>query len=173
MSSTSAGIKAVKRHEERLKNPRHVWTKTEINSLAKCIGSARWENDWTLKAAKLNLLTLINENGYRITKEQSDFGKAFLYSKLFNSKGQFRRSQVASQFREWRGDIVKRLTKFTFDGFHVEWNSYTREINSLAPVYSAYDRKGQRFSYAWVHWGPVFIDNDLNLNDCPQVSEVA
>lgn len=156
--------KSLKKYQSLIQNKNHVWTKGEIKALAKAIRAARWEKDEESKEFRLRLLDSLWDKSFKITKDQSDFGKSFLKTQLFKCNGQLRKSKVAIQFGEERAAIVKKLKRFTFDGFHVYLNPADSSVSDLVPVYTAYDSQGNKFSYAWVHWGPVLLDSDLYMN---------
>lgn len=96
----------------------------------------------------------------KITKVQSDFGKAWLKNYFFKLDGTLRSGKRVEYVGDRVLEIAKRVHKFEFIGVLGVANSYW-EIHSFLPIYRAYDKKGNYFDYSPVHWGqPVIMEGN-------------
>lgn len=94
----------------------------------------------------------------KITKEQTDFGKAWLKSYFFKKDGSPRGGKRTYYISKSTLDIAKRVVRFEFIGVLGVANSFW-EIHSFLPIYRAFDSKGNYFDYSPVHWGePVIME---------------
>lgn len=94
----------------------------------------------------------------KITKEQTEFGKAWLKNYFFKLDGKPRSGKRTEYISENTLDIAKSVTRFEFIGVLGVANSYW-EIMQFLPVYRAYNKQGHYFDYAPVHWGqPVVME---------------
>lgn len=152
-----------------------TYKKSEINALTKKLNSFRFgpstENhaQWTrlfefsesigleVSYSQVYGETLIFKTPKKITKEQSDFGKAWLKNFFFTSKGQPRRGKRTEGVSDHVLTVAKSVSRFEFIGVHVIASSYGFSINQAVPIYRAYNRKGECFDYSPIHWGQPII----------------
>jgi hypothetical protein len=94
----------------------------------------------------------------KITAEQSNFGKAWLKDYFFKKNGETRSGKRTEYVGTRVLEISKSVSKFEFVGVIGLMNSYGDYIQFI-PLYRTYNRKGQYFDYAPIHWGqPVIIE---------------
>jgi hypothetical protein len=137
--------KSYHRHLANAQNKRHVWTEGEILGVRKCIHGLKHADD------ALTLIMNVNEGGFRITQEQSDFGIQFLRSKLFKKDNTCRTSAFARCFGLRERDIVRQFKKFTFEGVRYQCNPYSGQF-STSPIYRVHSKGGRSFDYTMGHW---------------------
>lgn len=133
------------RHLKNAQNKRHIWTEGEIKAVRKCIHWLKYEDD------ALTLIMNVNEGGFRITKEQSDFGIEFLRSKLWNKSGKPRSTEFSRCFGIREKAIILNFKKFTFEGVRYKQNSYSGQF-STTPIYRVHAKNGAYFDYTMGHW---------------------
>jgi hypothetical protein len=160
-----------------------VFKKSQVGGLTKHVAGLRWKeefrqpNSYNSDMDKVinHLKTLGLEIDYnnshlsgekftftkarKITKEQSDFGKAWLKDFFFNLKGQPRKGQRTEYVSDRVLAIAKNVSRFEFVGVLMVMDNSHRSIMQVLPVYRTYNRRGQYFDYAPVHWGqPVIME---------------
>jgi hypothetical protein len=153
-----------------------TFTKSQVNGLTKHLANLRFDGGSTYdnrvlwerifnRASELGL-----EIGYsyahgerldfktprKITSEQTKFGKTWLKAYFFKQDG----SPRGGKRTEYVGDrvlsIAKSVSRFEFVGVQV-LASQGWYPSSVVPIYRAYNRKGQYFDYAPIHWGEPLI----------------
>lgn len=94
----------------------------------------------------------------KITKEQTECGKTWLKNYFFKKNGDKRSGKATEYINDDTLRIAKSVVRFEFVGVLGVANS-SWEIHSFLPIYRAYNRKGEYFDYAPVHWGqPVIME---------------
>lgn len=93
----------------------------------------------------------------KITKEQSDFGKQWLKDFFFKKNGQPRSGQRTQYVSDRVLRIAKSATRFEFIGVIGLFNSMG-EMCQFVPLYRTFNRKGEYFDYAPIHWGQPIIE---------------
>lgn len=88
----------------------------------------------------------------KITAEQTKFGKAWLKDFYFTKSGKPRRGKRTQYINQHELDIAKSVSRFEFVGVAVQASSGWYPCQVL-PIYRAYNRKGESFDYAPMHWG--------------------
>lgn len=154
-----------------------VFKKSQINGLTKHLANLRWTkeagnrtNDVMIdRAIELGMLVDYNDSHLsgekftftvprKITAEQTKFGKAWLKQYFFKLDGSPRSGKRTENIGAETLRIAKNVSRFEFIGVLGVANSYW-EIMQFLPIYRAYDRKGNYFDYAPVHWGePVIME---------------
>lgn len=152
-----------------------TFKKSQINGLTKHLAGLRFGTDtyavsklWDRifdRARKLGLEIEYSEvHGERldfvkprkITAEQAKLGKKWLREYFFKKNGQPR----SGKRTEYVGDrvlkIAKSVSRFEFVGVQVLASQGWYPCQIL-PIYRAYNRKGEYFDYAPVHWGAPII----------------
>lgn len=98
------------------------------------------------------------ETARKITAEQTAFGKTWLKEYFFKKDGTPRSGKRTEYVGTRVLDIAKSVSRFEFIGVLGIANQGW-EIHSFIPVYRAYDKKGNYFDYAPIHWGePVIME---------------
>jgi hypothetical protein len=138
-------MKALEKHLAHAGKKNSVWTKREIQAARMTVHRSSPEDGISLAMALQN-------GGYRITKEQSDFGHEWLRKTMWTSKNKVSLSKAGRCFGQRERDIVKRFKKFTFEGLLYEQNQYAGKIWTL-PIYRCHAKNGDYFDYCVPHWG--------------------
>lgn len=150
-----------------------TFEKSQINGLTKHLSNLRFGPDTTQdkwsaifnRAEELGLEIGYSEaHGERldfikprkITTEQTKFGKAWLKEYFFKRDGKPR----SGKRTEYIGDrvlaIAKSISRFEFVGVQILASNgwYPCQV---VPIYRAYNRKGEYFDYAPIHWGQPIV----------------
>lgn len=160
--------RTIKKYLDRIENKKSPWTKLEINSFKKLIGSMHWMEDAEYKNEILNLWGKFTDLGYEleydITKEQSEFGINWLKKQLFKSNGEPRNNKKIDELNCDRvRNIVKSFKKFTFVGYHMSYR-YGSRAEPLSPVYRVYSKNGEYFDYTIAgQWGEI-LSSSIELS---------
>lgn len=150
-----------------------TFQKSQVNGLTKHLSNLRFGPDsnrdkWTAifnRGAELGLEIGYSEaHGERldfrsprkITRDQSDFGKAWLREYFFKKDGSPRSGKRTDSVGTRVLNIAKSVSRFEFIGVQILASSgwYPCQI---VPIYRAYNRKGEYFDYAPIHWGEPII----------------
>lgn len=131
--------------------------KVDVNermiSRAKELGLDIDYNDSNLPGEKFTFT-----NPRKITKEQTQYGKAWLKNHFFKANGDKRSGKNTEFVSDEVLRIAKNVSRFEFVGVLGVANSYW-VINQFLPIYRTYDAKGNYFDYSPVHWGqPVIME---------------
>jgi hypothetical protein len=92
----------------------------------------------------------------KITAEQTAFGKAWLKDYFFKLNGQPRGGKRMECVGPNTLRIAKSVVRFEFVGVQVLASSGWYPCQVL-PIYRAFNRKGEYFDYAPIHWGEPLI----------------
>ena len=92
----------------------------------------------------------------KITKEQTQLGKAWLKNHFFKLDGSKRNGKNTKNVSDRVLAISKSASRFEFIGVIGCMNSFGDELQFL-PVYRTYNTKGEYFDYAPIHWGQPII----------------
>lgn len=92
----------------------------------------------------------------KISAEQTKFGKAWLRDYFFKKDGTPRNGKRTKYIGNRVLDIAKNVSRFEFVGVQVLASSGWYPCQCV-PIYRAYNRKGQYFDYAPIHWGEPLI----------------
>ena len=92
----------------------------------------------------------------KITAEQTKFGKAWLREYFFKLDGTPRSGKRTEYVCEQTLDIAKHASRFEFVGIQVLASNGWYPVQCV-PIYRTYDRKGNYFDYAPIHWGTPII----------------
>lgn len=94
----------------------------------------------------------------KITAEQTKFGKQWLKDYYFKSNGQPRSGKRTENVGSRVLGIAKSVSRFEFVGVLGLKNSFG-DLIQFVPIYRTYNRKGEYFDYAPIHWGqPVIME---------------
>jgi hypothetical protein len=155
-------IKTIQRHLENLSKARIA--KQDINAISKFLGSLRYGNTTNSdKTAAQFMLDLIEEKdgGYRLTKEQTEFGIQWLRDRYIKKDGRMRKA-LEKDFMSYEHDIVmdiiRNFKEFRFIGYYAEWNSFFKEYCHFVPVYRVHGKNGDSFDYSPVYMGEPIIN---------------
>ena len=154
------------------------YTKSQVNGLTKALMAQRfgegdshagWErifnkakevgleidyNDANISGEKLTFKT-----PRKITKAQTELGKAWLKNHFFKLDGTPRRGKATECVSDSTLKIAKSVARFEFIGVLVIASQGWYPCQVL-PIYRTYNRKGEYFDYAPVHWGqPVIMES--------------
>jgi hypothetical protein len=156
-----------------------VFTKSQVNGLTKHLSGLRFKvadtynthDVWTAIFNRAKELGLEIDYSYahgerltftsprKITAEQSKFGKAWLKDFFFNLKGQPRKGKRTEYVSDRVLNIAKSVSRFEFVGVQILAAQGWYPCQAV-PIYRAYNRKGQYFDYAPVHWGqPIIMES--------------
>ena len=92
----------------------------------------------------------------KITAEQTAFGKAWLKNYFFKMNGQPRSGKRTEYVSDKTLQIAKSVSRFEFVGVQVLASSAWYPCQ-VVPIYRAFNRKGEYFDYAPIHWGEPII----------------
>lgn len=153
-----------------------IYRKSQVNGLTKHLSGLRWgkdeSRDLTIqRAEEIGLQVDYNDSHItgekftfktprKITAEQTRFGKAWLKNHFFKLDGSPRKGQATQYVNQWTLDIAKSVSRFEFIGVLGIYSPDYRDFNQFIPIYRAYNRKGEYFDYAPVHWGQPVIFNE-------------
>ena len=166
----------IKKQAELIKKGKY--TKSDINALTKLVNSTRFsdqvkkdqveiflESFFTSKDSEYvngcNMEVLHFNKPQSITKEQTELGKHWLKNYFYTSKGELRKTKGVEQITTNHSDrvlsIAKNVSKFKFVGIGLVRNNYG--LVQVLPIYRTYNKAGEYFDYAPVHWGaPVIME---------------
>ena len=139
-------MNAYQKHLAHAQKKNAVWTETEILSLRMQVHKQKHVDD------ALTLIMNVNEGGYRITKEQREFGINWLRNTLWTKDGKERNTAKSRCFGDRERSIVKRFKKFTFEGLRYTQNGYSGYFTTT-PIYRCHAKDGSFFDYTMAHWG--------------------
>lgn len=151
-----------------------TYKKSQIGGLTKHLAGFRFSNDsntnsWTRIFNRAEELGL--EVGYseaygerldfkvprKITREQTEFGKAWLKNYFFKKNGEPRQTKHTTSVGSHRVlSIAKSVSRFEFVGVQVLASQGWYPVQ-VVPIYRAYNRKGEYFDYAPIHWGQPLV----------------
>lgn len=154
-----------------------VYRKSQINGLTKHLAGLRFGHQSTQdmwdaifnRAKELDMkIGYSQAHGERIdfikprkiTKEQTVFGKTWLKEYFFKKDGSLRSGKRTEYVGSRVFNIAKSVSKFEFVGVQVLASNgwYPSQV---VPIYRAYNRKGEYFDYAPIHWGePIFMEGN-------------
>lgn len=97
----------------------------------------------------------------KITKEQTDFGKAWLKDYFFKKNGEPRSGKRTEYVDDDVLRIAKSVVRFEFVGVNVLASQgwYPCQV---VPIYRAFNRKGDYFDYSPIHWGSPIIEEAVS-----------
>jgi hypothetical protein len=96
----------------------------------------------------------------KITKEQSDFGKAWLKQYFFKKDGKPRSGKATECVGDRVLNIAKSVSRFEFVGVQILASQGWHPVQ-VVPIYRAFNRKGEYFDYSPVHWGqPIIMEGN-------------
>ena len=157
-----------------------TFTKSQVNGLTKHLSNLRFNGDhnqgnhakWDLifkRGAELGLKIGYSEaHGERlnfkaprkITPEQTKFGKAWLKEYFFKKDGTPRSGKRTEYIGDRVLKIAKSVSRFEFVGVQV-LASQGWYPSQVVPIYRAFNRKGEYFDYAPIHWGePIVMESN-------------
>lgn len=159
-----------------------TFQKSQVNGLTKHLSGLRFNQDYRIgdsyrvnndaiiqRCKELGLEIDYNDSNQmaekfifskarKITKEQSDFGKAWLKNHFFKLNGEMRKGQNTQYVSDRVLKISKNVSRFEFIGVLGLMNNYG-EILQFLPIYRTYNKAGEYFDYAPIHWGqPVIME---------------
>jgi hypothetical protein len=166
--------KTVQVHIERIKKGK--FEKSEIGALTKLLSNRFAPQDRKDSVNALKELALecmgseylsngitgevlhFKRGGAKISKEQTALGKTWLREFFFKKNDEVRGGKNTEGVGTRVLSIAKSVSKFEFVGVLLCYNQYGYS-NSCLPIYRTYNRKGDYFDYAPIHWGqPVIME---------------
>lgn len=148
--------------------------KSQINGLTKHLSGLRFgtgsrQDAWDKIISRAKELDL--EIGYseasgerldflvprKISKEQSDFGKAWLKEYFFKKNGDARGGKRTEFVGTRVLNIAKSVSRFEFVGVQILASPQGFYPVQAVPIYRAFNRKGEYFDYSPIHWGEPLI----------------
>lgn len=156
-----------------------TYPKAAINGLTKKLSSFRFgsgstQQAWSKIESTINQVGLsyrfeeTNINGdvfhfvkaRKITKEQTQLGKSWLKTHFFKLNGDVRTGKATELVGDRVLRIAKQASRFEFVGVLGLRNSFQDYVQFL-PIYRTFDRDGNYFDYAPVHWGqPIIMEGN-------------
>lgn len=113
---------------------------------------------WSHNHYEVNGDVFLFTSARKITTEQTAFGKDWLKNHFFKKNGQARSGKNTENVGTRVLEISKSVSRFEFVGVVGLMNSYGDYVQFI-PLYRTYNRKGEYFDYAPIHWGqPVIIE---------------
>jgi len=97
----------------------------------------------------------------KITSEQTKFGKAWLKNHFFKLNGEIRSGKNTENVGDRVLHIAKSVSRFEFVGTIGLMNSCGEYYVQFLPIYRTYNKKGEYFDYAPIHWGQPIIMESL------------
>lgn len=151
--------KACIEHCKKLLNPKHVFTKGEIQGINKMLNAMRFSRE----QGKVNGQTLIaalrlratKDISQRITPEQTKQGLEYLKSIQLKRSNGFKKGSGFEHLNEYEAKVVKNAKSFRFIGFMASQNGMGEYCFST-PIYEIHSCCGT-LSYSPVHWSPSAI----------------
>ncbi len=153
------------------------YTKSDINSLTKLVGGARFAT--VERKAKIQALLNLAFNyvhdeyissnfqcdfmffkrgGLKITSDQTELGKEWLKNHFYKKNNTPRSGKNTEHVSDRVLKISKSVSRFEFVGICLVKNPYG-DCNQVLPVYRTFNRKGEYFDYSPIHWGqPVIVE---------------
>jgi hypothetical protein len=147
--------------------------KSQINGLTKSLSSLRFghgsnRDAWDRMFARGREYAM--EIGYshghgermdfkvprKITEEQTKFGKAWLKDYFFKRDGSPRSGKRMECVGTRTLNIAKSVARFEFVGVQILASTGWYPCQVI-PIYRAFNRKGEYFDYAPIHWGEPLI----------------
>lgn len=178
--------KTIQTHIGRIKAGK--FQKSEIAALTKMVVSARFESENAERRdAILNMVSEhmpIFETVYipprgpyaqdghhaevrhfdkpaKITAEQTKMGREYLKRRYIKTNGAARKC-AERELTPAQIEIVRNVSRFEFVGILTVLAQYDQgSIVQALPIYRTYNRKGEYFDYAPIHWGEPVI-SELN-----------
>lgn len=92
----------------------------------------------------------------KITAEQTKFGKTWLKEYFFKKNGEPRSGKRTEYVGTRTLNIAKSVTRFELVGVQV-LASQGWYPTQVIPIYRAFNRKGEYFDYAPIHWGEPLV----------------
>ena len=118
------------------------FTKIDIQSFRKQLNGCSQMSLDEQKLLKDKFYDAVNSNRpINITKEQTNFGIAWLRNKAFRLNGQ---SRTSSPFRAREEYVINNFKKFEFCGLY---NCSTNSFNQYQPVFKVIAKDGSSFEY--------------------------
>lgn len=165
----------IDKHIARIKSAK--FTKNEIGALTKLIQSMRFSKNEKRKELIQDLIDNnlehirelydFNSDVYhfakpcKITVEQTELGKNWLKNYFFNNSGNPRRGKATENISESVLNISKSVSRFEFVGLMFFKNTY-QDVNAVSPIYRTYNKQGDYFDYAPLHWSkPVIMECEV------------
>ncbi len=151
-----------------------TYKKSQVNGLTKYLSSLRFASmnnsqamwDIIFKRGKEFGLEVGYSEAYgerldfsksrKITGEQTALGKQWLKEYFFKKDGSPRSGKRTEYVSETVLGIAKSVVRFEFVGVQVLASSRWYPC-SVVPIYRAFNRKGEYFDYAPIHWGQPII----------------
>lgn len=174
---TAKQSKPIKKQLDLIKSGKY--TKSDIGSLTKLVASARFATPERKEEIRALLDLVFNyvhdeymssnfqceymffkRGGLKITKEQTQLGKEWLKNHFFKKDGSPRSGKNTENVGTRILEIAKSVSRFEFIGICLVKNPYG-DCNQVLPVYRTFNRKGQYFDYAPIHWGQPLIVEGL------------
>ncbi len=154
LNPTKAAIK----HCKDLLNPKHVFTKQQINAIAKALNRL-WRNPSDANASYI-LATLelrhAKDIENKITKEQKNFGLEYLKSIQLKKSNRFKKGSGFEHCNFSQKQIVQTAKDFRFIGFMPHKNGMG-EYMAYTPIYDIIGKNGGRVDYSPIHWSPAIV----------------
>lgn len=150
-----------------------TFPKAAINGLTKLFSSARFSDSYcnrdrviqTKDAMGLKQVDYLYESraqvlhfakARKITKEQTQFGKAWLKSWFYKLDGSIRNGKRTENVPQVVLQNANKISRFEFIGVLGLENSMG-EVVQYIPIYRAFRRDGWYFDYAPIFWGSPVI----------------
>lgn len=165
--------KTIESHLNRIKLGR--FEKSEINAFTKLFSSYKFSDEGrkkeidSLKQLSMNCVdsglhifsniygdVMHFKKGMKISKEQTQLGKAWLKEFFFKKNGESRSGNNTRYVSDRVLSISKSVSKFEFIGIIICKNPYG-DTNNVLPIYRTYNRKGEYFDYSPIHWSQPII----------------
>lgn len=156
-----------------------TFTKSQINGLTKRLSSKRFgtgsnHNAWQAifdDAESLGMEIGYCDSSYsgeridfktprKITREQTAMGKAWLKNHFFKKNGEPRGGKATEYIGTRTLTIIQDVSRFEFVGVIVlaSQGFYPCQV---VPIYRTFNRKGQYFDYAPIHWAqPIVMEGN-------------
>lgn len=163
--------KACIKHCRDLLNPKHIFTKQQINAIVKMANGVRYGEDASQN--KINGRYLVAALDLRetkdivnkITPEQTKKGKEWLQNILLKRSYGFKKGSGFEWFNNHpSGDhyigLVKRVKQFHFVGL-MGLSNGMGEYCFAAAIYTIEDGHGHEIEYAPLHWSPAQVAEQL------------
>lgn len=155
-----------------------IFTKSQIGGLTKHLASLRFHtsdtsDSWQRIFTRCSELGM--EIGYseahgerldfklarKITSEQTYFGKSWLKNYFFKLNGEPRGGRRTEYVSSRTLEIARNVSRFEFVGVQVLASSGWYPCQ-FVPIYRAFNRKGESFDYAPIHWStPIIMERGV------------
>jgi hypothetical protein len=121
------------------------WTENEIIYFRKAVNSSSSLPVELRKALKDAFESITNEQGYKITSEQTDKGIQYIRNRAFKRNGSLRRAK-SNPFNTREAHIINNFSHFEFVGLYdANGNGY---MQYYVPVYRVIAKDGTAFEYS-------------------------